>query len=541
MFNLNIKREMILFSIFLVLLFILFGLFSILKTEQIGTFTHKLYKHPLAVTTASIRANMGVVKIHRDMKDVALAKNSSQIETAVAKVDLAEREVFKDLDLIKERILGVEGKNLEIRAREIFTGWRVIRDEVITLAKAGKKEEAALITKQKGANYVKKINSSMEDMTKYAFDKADGFMNKVQTTQNEILNIIIISIVIITIAVILTLFRIYRITVNEISIIKNRAKNLSVGDGDLTKKLNITSKNEIGSVGKYIDMFIDKIHNTVADAKNTATSNSTSAKQLYEFSLDIRKASQDRNEKITDISNSNKEMSVTLKENLISHEKAKDYIEEANDNLNESKKDVGYLTEEIKKNSEVEQELTNRLNQLSQDTSQIKSVLTIISDIADQTNLLSLNAAIEAARAGEHGRGFAVVAEEVRALAEKTQKSLSDIDSTINLVVQGINDINSDMNKNLASVNNIVTVSEKVNEKIVQTDSIMIKTRDITLQSVKDFEHISHSIEDIIHEISDINNLSIKNGDKVAQITDLSKELLSITESLNVELNQFKT
>ena len=541
MFNLNIKREMILFSIFLVLLFILFGLFSILKTEQIGTFTHKLYKHPLAVTTASIRANMGVVKIHRDMKDVALAKNSSQIETAVAKVDLAEREVFKDLDLIKERILGVEGKNLEIRAREIFTGWRVIRDEVITLAKAGKKEEAALITKQKGANYVKKINSSMEDMTKYAFDKADGFMNKVQTTQNEILNIIIISIVIITIAVILTLFRIYRITVNEISIIKNRAKNLSVGDGDLTKKLNITSKNEIGSVGKYIDMFIDKIHNTVADAKNTATSNSTSAKQLYEFSLDIRKASQNRNEKITDISNSNKEMSVTLKENLISHEKAKDYIEEANDNLNESKKDVGYLTEEIKKNSEVEQELTNRLNQLSQDTSQIKSVLTIISDIADQTNLLSLNAAIEAARAGEHGRGFAVVAEEVRALAEKTQKSLSDIDSTINLVVQGINDINSDMNKNLASVNNIVTVSEKVNEKIVQTDSIMIKTRDITLQSVKDFEHISHSIEDIIHEISDINNLSIKNGDKVAQITDLSKELLSITESLNVELNQFKT
>ena len=541
MFNLNIKREMILFSIFLVLLFILFGLFSILKTEQIGTFTHKLYKHPLAVTTASIRANMGVVKIHRDMKDVALAKNSSQIETAVTKVDLAEREVFKDLDLIKERILGVEGKNLEIRAREIFTGWRVIRDEVITLAKAGKKEEAALITKQKGANYVKKINSSMEDMTKYAFDKADGFMNKVDKTQSEILNIIIISIITITIAVILTLFRIYRITVNEISIIKNRAKNLSVGDGDLTKKLNITSKNEIGSVGKYIDMFIDKIHNTVADAKNTATSNSTSAKQLYEFSLDIRKASQNRNEKITDISNSNKEMSVTLKENLISHEKAKDYIEEANDNLNESKKDVGYLTEEIKKNSEVEQELTNRLNQLSQDTSQIKSVLTIISDIADQTNLLSLNAAIEAARAGEHGRGFAVVAEEVRALAEKTQKSLSDIDSTINLVVQGINDINSDMNKNLASVNNIVTVSEKVNEKIVQTDSIMIKTRDITLQSVKDFEHISHSIEDIIHEISDINNLSIKNGDKVAQITDLSKELLSITESLNVELNQFKT
>jgi methyl-accepting chemotaxis protein len=134
---------------------------------------------------------------------------------------------------------------------------------------------------------------------------------------------------------------------------------------------------------------------------------------------------------------------------------------------------VNSVTEKINIASHKENELAQNLVELTSSAEQIKGVLTVIGDIADQTNLLALNAAIEAARAGEHGRGFAVVADEVRQLAERTQKSLSETNASINVVVQAISGSSDMMNENAKDITNLANDIESVNLKIEEIVDIL--------------------------------------------------------------------
>ena len=148
---------------------------------------------------------------------------------------------------------------------------------------------------------------------------------------------------------------------------------------------------------------------------------------------------------------------------------------------------------------------------------------------------------IEAARAGEHERGFAVVADEVRKLAEKTQKSLAEINSTINIVVQGINNASEHMASNSKEIEKLATFSLSVEKNINDVTNMVENAANVSDKTVNEIEHKAKEIYQIIESINNINNISMQNAKSVKEIAKISKQLKELAGKLNAKLNQIRT
>ena len=351
-------------------------------------------------------------------------------------------------------------------------------------------------------------------------------------------NFIIASIIVTLLLIIVSILLLKKMVANPID---RLGANLNAITSDFTLKIPIYGKDEIAKISNDINNFIERIRVLISDTKNLSSENSSVANELSSTSLQTGKRVEESTQIVEETNQKCKSMQESMKESLSIAQAGKDDLQKASTHIKTATDAIRALSSQIVDSANVENQMAGKIEQLSRDAEQVKSVLVVINDIADQTNLLALNAAIEAARAGEHGRGFAVVADEVRQLAERTQKSLTEINATINVIVQAINDSSEQMGINSKQIQELTHVASDVEKTINDMSATMNNAIAMSDKTMQDYIATGKNVNEIMDGISEINQISSENARSVEEIASAAEHLNKMTDALNTKLSVFRT
>ncbi len=316
----------------------------------------------------------------------------------------------------------------------------------------------------------------------------------------------------------------------------------SHGDKDLRAKIDVGDRNdEISQVGRGINLFVENARLIMEEIKGISTLNKTSMDKLVQITQETQKSMKDSSTTLNSVKNKATDVASMMNASIEQSQGLRKRLIETQGLVKESKDAIGDLFSQIIESAHTEEELSSKVEQLSRNADDVKSILDIINDIADQTNLLALNAAIEAARAGEHGRGFAVVADEVRNLAGRTQKSLAEINSTIMVIVQEINDVSSQMNLNSQKMERLSDMSKSVQETYEKMSSNLSSVVLDSNQSMDDYAKSGHQIEAMVSDFAEVEKVASKTLADSSDILNIATHVSGTTMNLDKQVNLFKT
>ncbi|GAA8478223.1 methyl-accepting chemotaxis protein TlpB [Helicobacter pylori] len=316
----------------------------------------------------------------------------------------------------------------------------------------------------------------------------------------------------------------------------------SHGDKDLRAKIDVDDRNdEISQVGRGVNLFVENARLIMEEIKGISTSNKTSMDKLVQIAQETQKSMKNSSTTLSSVKNKATDVASMMNISIEQSQGLRKRLIETQGLVKESKDAIGDLFSQIIESAHTEEELSSQVEQLSRNADDVKSILDIINDIADQTNLLALNAAIEAARAGEHGRGFAVVADEVRNLAGRTQKSLAEINSTIMVIVQEINAVSSQMNLNSQKMERLSDMSKSVQETYEKMSSNLSSVVLDSNQSMDDYAKSGHQIEAMVSDFVEVEKVASKTLADSSDILNIATHVSGTTMNLDKQVNLFKT
>ncbi|MGY5451998.1 methyl-accepting chemotaxis protein [Agarivorans sp. MS3-6] len=421
-----------------------------------------------------------------------------------------------------------------------FSQWKSSSSEVFSLLKQGEKKQAITLSSGPSLQDFENLRQVYNAATEAAEILAKGIKQQsFEEVSTQLSMLVFVSSVTILLSIVLAYFG-PKILTDSINRITERINDISQGDGDLTQRLEIRRNDEIGELATSFNQFVDLLEVLISNVNKFSRELNHSITDINQKSEQTTEVSKEQNQSVEMIATAVTQMAAAIREVANNANNTAEEINTVNNQTEQGQNVTKESVEHITLLSNTVQDATNVIENLSQDSDRIASVLDVIRGIAEQTNLLALNAAIEAARAGEQGRGFAVVADEVRSLASKTQQSTEDIQKMIEALQNGVTRAVDAINKGSSVAKGTVDLAEQTLEALNQILESTSKVSEVSASTATSTEQQSHVTEDIDRNLTELADKTRMNLDNAQESMAAAQIAIEQAKQLDQQLNRFK-
>lgn len=517
----------------MVTLIVVMVVFGLSKISSIQEQVDHIAKSNAVKLIAASDAEQSIASVYRSI-DLLVLEDKDPAARAKLKDGLAaHRSKYSDaMKVLEEKEKEDQGKAIIEKIKQSLASAKESNNKVIELAMDGKSDEAhELMIKQANPLYIP-ISNAFDELIEYQKKRIElryqQSLDGYKSARNGMISALIVSLII----AILSAFFITRSITSPLSKMVEMLKDIASGEGDLTKKLDASAHDEIGEASRWFNEFIEKLRGIISQISSTSSQVASAASQLNSTAEQIATGAEEVAAQALTVATAGEEMSATSGDIAHNCQLAAEGAQRASQSAQNGAEVVEKTVVVMNQIADKVQESAKTVESLGARSDQIGAIIGTIEDIADQTNLLALNAAIEAARAGEQGRGFAVVADEVRALAERTTRATREIGEMIKAIQNETKGAVAAMEQGVCQVENgtieaaksgqaLQDILQQVNDVAMQVNQIATAAEEQTATT----SEISSNMQQITEVVQQTSNGAHESATAASQLHGNAEEL----------------
>ena len=527
----------------LVLLFLYMGIFSVRSSNTLADNAETLAKINLPEIQLLMQADRDLYQALTAERALFVGRLSAQ-ERQVLLVEHAEN-IQQTHDRILESF-ALSNTSTDQENREFLQyldAWKRITDDIVSRADTDDPmEREAQLERSFGEGFeaYSMLRNFIDVVGERRLKHVDNFTIEIDEERDFIASKLMLLVVIGTLVALAAAWFLPLVVTVPLRMISDRIQNIAQGDGDLTIRINIDREDELGQLAGHVNRFMEKLQSLITDIRHNTDDVSGSAETLLEVSSSSQKAADEQCHAITMVVAAVNELTVAIQEVARNTGNTAQNAKNANQITDQGQERIHLAVERVQGLSSRISQTADIMVRLEGEAKNVTSVIDVIRGIAEQTNLLALNAAIEAARAGEQGRGFAVVADEVRTLASRTQKSTEDIQGMLSQLQSGVQRAVEAMNASTAMTNEAVGSASEAGESLAGIGSAVQNITNMAIQIATAAEEQSTVTAEIDKNLVEINQLAMTTSEDATKTANASQRLNQLSSSLRQLLGNFR-